>query len=228
MAGLGEYERKRDFGKTAEPAPRKKGAKGRKGAPRFVVQEHSATRLHWDLRLEHDGVGVSWAVPNGIPRDPNENRKAVHTEDHPLDYFSFEGEIPKGSYGAGTMRIWDHGTYEVEKWRDDEIIFAFDGERLHGRYALFRAGGPKDWMIHRIDPPEGERDPFPEPLPPMLAHDRRAAEVDPRLGGGARLGRRARDRPLPAGADRAARRRAGGHRRALARGPSAHPPDRRP
>jgi bifunctional non-homologous end joining protein LigD len=171
MAGLGEYERKRDFGKTAEPAPRKKGAKGRKGAPRFVVQEHSATRLHWDLRLEHDGVGVSWAVPNGIPRDPAENRKAVHTEDHPLDYFSFEGEIPKGSYGAGTMRIWDHGTFEIEKWRDDEIIFAFDGERLHGRYALFRAGGPKDWMIHRIDPPEGERDPFPEPLPPMLASD---------------------------------------------------------
>lgn len=169
MAGLGEYERKRDFGKTAEPAPRKKGAKGRKGAPRFVVQEHSATRLHWDLRLEHDGVGVSWAVPNGIPRDPAENRKAVHTEDHPLDYFSFEGEIPKGEYGAGTMRIWDHGTFEVEKWRDDEIIFAFDGERLHGRYALFRAGGPKDWMIHRIDPPEGEREPFPEPLPPMLA-----------------------------------------------------------
>jgi bifunctional non-homologous end joining protein LigD len=171
MAGLGEYKRKRDFGKTAEPAPRKKGAKGRKGAPRFVVQEHSATRLHWDLRLEHDGVGVSWAVPNGIPRDPAENRKAVHTEDHPLDYFNFEGEIPKGEYGAGTMRIWDHGTFEVEKWRDDEIIFAFDGERLHGRYALFRAGGPKDWMIHRIDPPEGERDPFPEPLPPMLAND---------------------------------------------------------
>jgi bifunctional non-homologous end joining protein LigD len=171
MAGLGEYERKRDFGKTAEPAPRKKGTKARKGAPRFVVQEHSATRLHWDLRLEHDGVGVSWAVPNGIPRDPAENRKAVHTEDHPLDYFNFEGEIPKGEYGAGTMRIWDHGTYEVEKWRDDEIIFAFDGERLHGRYALFRAGGPKDWMIHRIDPPEGERDPFPEPLPPMLAND---------------------------------------------------------
>jgi bifunctional non-homologous end joining protein LigD len=170
MAGLGEYERKRHFGKTAEPPPREERARRRKGAPRFVVQEHSATRLHWDLRLEHDGVGVSWAVPNGIPQDPTENRKAVHTEDHPLDYFSFEGEIPKGEYGAGTMRIWDHGTYELEKWREDEIIFAFDGERLHGRYALFRAGGPKDWMIHRIDPPEGERDPFPEPLPPMLAN----------------------------------------------------------
>jgi bifunctional non-homologous end joining protein LigD len=164
---LGEYERKRNFGKTAEPAPRR--AKRRRGVPRFVVQEHSATRLHWDLRLEHDGVGVSWAVPNGIPHDPAENRKAVHTEDHPLEYFSFEGTIPKGEYGAGTMAIWDHGTFETEKWREDEIIVAFDGERLQGRYVLFRAGGPKDWMIHRIDPPAEERDPFPEPLPPMLA-----------------------------------------------------------
>jgi bifunctional non-homologous end joining protein LigD len=165
---LTEYERKRDFGKTAEPAPAKRPRAG-KGAPRFVVQEHSATRLHWDLRLEHDGVGVSWAVPNGIPHDPAENRKAVHTEDHPLDYFSFEGEIPKGEYGAGTMAIWDSGTYEPEKWEDGEIIFSFAGKRLHGRYVLFRAGGPKDWMIHRIDPPEGERDPFPDPLPPMSA-----------------------------------------------------------
>jgi bifunctional non-homologous end joining protein LigD len=165
---LAEYERKRDFGKTAEPAAARR-ARWREGAPRFVVQQHDATRLHWDLRLEHDGVGVSWAVPNGIPHDPSENRKAVHTEDHPLEYFSFEGEIPKGEYGGGTVQIWDSGTYEQEKWEDGEIIFAFEGKRLHGRYVLFRAGGPKDWMIHRIDPPERERDPFPEPLPPMSA-----------------------------------------------------------
>ncbi|HKZ12426.1 MAG TPA: non-homologous end-joining DNA ligase [Solirubrobacterales bacterium] len=170
MAKLTEYERKRDFGKTAEPAP-KKGAGKRPGKPRFVVQEHSATRLHWDLRLEHDGVGVSWAVPNGIPRDPSENRKAVHTEDHPLEYMSFEGEIPKGEYGAGTMKIWDSGTYEPEKWRDGEIIFRFEGKRLRGRYVLFRAGAPKDWMIHRMDPAEGDPDPFPEPFRPMLAND---------------------------------------------------------
>jgi bifunctional non-homologous end joining protein LigD len=168
MAKLSEYERKRDFGKTAEPAP-SKGGRGRKGNPRFVVQEHSATRLHWDLRLEHDGVGVSWAVPNGIPRDPEENRKAVHTEDHPLEYMTFEGEIPKGEYGAGMMKVWDSGTYEPEKWRDGEIIFRFEGKRLHGRYVLFRAGGPKDWMIHRMDPAEGDRDPFPEPVRPMSA-----------------------------------------------------------
>jgi bifunctional non-homologous end joining protein LigD len=170
MAKLSEYERKRDFGKTAEPAP-SKGGRVRKGNPRFVVQEHSATRLHWDLRLEHDGVGVSWAVPNGIPRDPDENRKAVHTEDHPLKYMTFEGEIPKGEYGAGTIKVWDSGTYEPEKWRDGEIIFRFEGKRLHGRYVLFRAGGPKDWMIHRMDPAEGDRDPFPEPFQPMLANE---------------------------------------------------------
>jgi bifunctional non-homologous end joining protein LigD len=171
MAKLSEYERKRDFGKTAEPAPRKAGRARKGNNPRFVVQEHSATRLHWDLRLEHDGVGVSWAVPNGIPRDPEENRKAVHTEDHPLEYMTFAGEIPKGEYGAGTMKIWDTGTYEPEKWRDGEIIIRFEGKRLHGRYVLFRAGGPQDWMIHRMDPAEGDPDPFPEPFQPMLANE---------------------------------------------------------
>jgi bifunctional non-homologous end joining protein LigD len=165
---LTEYERKRDFGKTAEPAPKPRRAK--KGAPRFVVQEHSARRLHWDLRLEHEGVAASWAIPNGIPEDPAENRKAVHTEDHPLEYLEWEGEIPKGEYGAGTMTIWDSGTYELEKWEAGKVMVEFDGERLRGRYALFRAGkDEKDWMIHRIDPPARERDPFPENVVPMLA-----------------------------------------------------------
>src|SRR3954469_15444856 len=101
---LREYERKRDFKATPEPA----GAQSTATAdlPRFVIQEHSATRLHWDLRLEHDGVLLSWAIPNGIPQSPDENRKAVHTEDHPLEYLDFHGEIPKGNYGAGTMTIW--------------------------------------------------------------------------------------------------------------------------
>jgi bifunctional non-homologous end joining protein LigD len=165
---LDEYERKRDFGKTAEPAPKRRRKK--KGAPRFVVQEHSARRLHWDLRLEHEGVAASWAIPNGIPEDPEENRKAVHTEDHPLEYLDWEGEIPKGEYGAGTMRIWDAGTYELEKWEPGKVMVEFHGERLQGRYALFRAGKEeKDWMIHRIDPPAHERDPFPENVVPMLA-----------------------------------------------------------
>jgi len=165
---LGEYERKRDFDTTPEPSGKKR--RQGKGMPRFVVQEHSARRLHWDLRLEREGVAVSWAVPNGIPNDPSENRKAVHTEDHPLEYLDFEGEIPAGEYGAGTMRIWDRGTYEVEKWEKGKIVFSFSGERLSGRYALFRAGaGAKDWMIHRIDPPSEARDPFPESVVPMLA-----------------------------------------------------------
>jgi bifunctional non-homologous end joining protein LigD len=165
---LTDYERKRDFEKTSEPAPKKRHQ--RKGAPRFVVQEHSARRLHWDLRLEHEGVAASWAIPNGIPESPEENRKAVHTEDHPLEYLSWEGEIPKGEYGGGTMVIWDSGTYELEKWEKGKVVVAFHGERLRGRYALFRAGkAEKDWMIHRIDPPGRERDPFPENLVPMLA-----------------------------------------------------------
>ncbi len=175
---LGEYERKRDFAATPEPAAKKRTAKkgqtkkriGKKGAPRFVVQEHSARRLHWDLRLEHDGVAVSWAIPNGIPEEPSENRKAVHTEDHPLEYLDFEGEIPAGEYGAGTMRIWDRGTYEPHKWEPGKVVLSFAGERLRGRYALFRAGAAeKDWMIHRIDPPAEPRDPFPESVVPMLA-----------------------------------------------------------
>src|SRR5215203_4049276 len=168
MENLGEYERKRDFGKTSEPSSKRRRKK--KGAPRFVVQEHSARRLHWDLRLEHEGVAASWAIPNGIPETPDENRKAVHTEDHPLEYLEWEGEIPKGEYGAGTMRVWDSGTYELEKWEKGKVVVDFHGERLRGRYALFRAGkGEKDWMIHRIDPPLRERDPFPESLVPMLA-----------------------------------------------------------
>jgi bifunctional non-homologous end joining protein LigD len=170
---LAEYERKRDFATTSEPAaakPRPRKGKRGKEPPRFVVQEHSARRLHWDLRLEHGGVAVSWAIPNGIPADPEENRKAVHTEDHPLEYLEFEGEIPAGEYGAGTMKIWDRGTYAVQKWTEGKVVVEFAGGRLRGRYALFRAGrAEKDWMIHRIDPPGEVRDPFPEALVPMLA-----------------------------------------------------------
>jgi bifunctional non-homologous end joining protein LigD len=165
---LEEYERKRDFETTSEPRPRRR--RGKKKLPRFVVQEHSARRLHWDLRLERDGVAPSWAIPNGIPRDPGENRKAVHTEDHPLEYLGFEGEIPAGEYGAGTMRIWDSGTYECVKWEEGKVVVDFAGERVRGKYALFRAGKQeKDWMIHRIDPPAEQADPFPDSIVPMAA-----------------------------------------------------------
>jgi bifunctional non-homologous end joining protein LigD len=168
---LGDYERRRDFESTPEPRPKtRRSTKGKKDSARFVVQEHSARRLHWDLRLERDGLAVSWAIPNGIPDDPSENRKAIHTEDHPLKYLEFEGDIPEGQYGAGSMRIWDHGTYECHKWEKEKVIFSFAGERLSGKYALFRAGkSEKDWMIHRIDPPSEGRDPFPDQVVPMLA-----------------------------------------------------------
>jgi bifunctional non-homologous end joining protein LigD len=164
---LRTYRAKRDFEATSEPRGEAPG--GSDERPRFVVQEHSARSLHWDLRLEHDGVLLSWAVPRGIPDDPDDNRLAVRTEDHPLEYLDFHGEIPEGEYGAGTMTIYDQGTYEPEKLRDDEVIAVFHGERMQGRYALFRTRG-RDWMIHRMDPPvDPDREPMPERLQPMLA-----------------------------------------------------------
>ncbi len=165
---LSDYERKRDLAATPEPGAGEAAAPSER--PRFAIQEHHARRLHWDLRLERDGVLASWAIPNGIPEDPAENRKAVRTEDHPLEYLEFEGEIPAGQYGAGTMSVWDRGTYECEKFRDDEVMVVFHGERVRGRYVLFRAGrDPKDWMIHRMDPPDPGREPMPERVAPMLA-----------------------------------------------------------
>jgi bifunctional non-homologous end joining protein LigD len=164
---LGTYRGKRDFARTPEPAG--KGSKD-DGAPRFVVQEHHARRLHWDLRLEHDGALASWALPRGVPEHPDENRLAVHTEDHPLEYLEFEGDIPKGEYGAGSMSVWDRGTFEAEKFRENEVIATFHGERVKGRYALFQTRG-QDWLIHRMDPPEDpDYEPMPDRLAPMLAH----------------------------------------------------------
>src|SRR5215207_10448429 len=168
---LRTYKTKRGFDATPEPA----GAPGAEDAPRprFVIQEHHATRLHWDLRLERDGVLVSFAVPNGLPDAPKENRLAVHTEDHPLEYLEFHGEIPRGNYGAGSMTIWDRGTYEELKWEPRKIEVALHGERVEGSYALFPIGKDaqsKDWMIHRMDPPaDPSAQAMPDRLVPMLA-----------------------------------------------------------
>jgi bifunctional non-homologous end joining protein LigD len=179
---LKRYRNKRDFDKTPEPdgaaaaAKKRKRAKrttAKQTAPRFVIHEHSATRLHWDLRLERDGVLASWAVPKGLPPAPKENHLAVWTEDHPLEYVDFHGEIPKGQYGAGTMKIWDRGSYEVLKWEPRKIEVALHGERVDARYALFpiaQGDDPKEWMIHRMDPPaDAAREPMPEHIKPMLA-----------------------------------------------------------
>ena len=158
---LGEYARKRDFDRTPEPSGvpaddtevPEPAATDDGDRRRFVIQQHDATRLHWDLRLEHEGVLLSWALPRGLPWDPQRNHLAVHTEDHPLEYISFEGHIPEGSYGAGEMTVWDQGTYEAEKIEARKVIVVLDGHRSHGRYALFQTRG-RDWMIHRMDPAE--------------------------------------------------------------------------
>ena len=113
MDRLADYRSKRDPARTPEPVPDSPAGAETPDGPVFVVQEHHARRLHWDLRLERDGVLVSWALPKGVPDDPAVNHLAVHTEDHPLEYATFHGEIPRGEYGAGSMTIWDQGTYEV-------------------------------------------------------------------------------------------------------------------
>ncbi|WP_433301347.1 DNA polymerase ligase N-terminal domain-containing protein [Actinoplanes sp. CA-030573] len=161
---LGEYRRKRDESKTPEPVPA--SHPGETGQNRFVIQQHHARALHWDVRLERNGVLVSFAVPRGLPRDRTRNNLAKHTEDHPLEYLTFAGEIPAGEYGGGTMKIFDTGTYDTLKWRDDEIEVTFHGERATGRYIFFQTSGT-DWMVRRMDPPEPGWEPMPDELRPM-------------------------------------------------------------
>ena len=164
---LADYEAKRDFKKTPEPGARVPTKKAKE--LRFVVQEHHARRLHWDFRLERDGVLVSWAVPKGVPPDPKKNHLAVHVEDHPLDYIDFAGDIPAGNYGAGQVSIWDHGTYETHKWSEREVMVTLRGERVQGKYVLFKTDGV-NWMIHRMDPPQDAgRTPMPEGIEPMFS-----------------------------------------------------------
>ena len=150
---LGEYERKRKPKQTPEPSGRKRATRRRGREPIFVVQRHDARRLHYDFRLERDGVLASWAVPKGVPLEPGEQHLAVHVEDHPLEYGSFEGEIPKGNYGAGTVEIWDRGTYDLlEEKPDGGLTVRLHGERLDGTWALVPAhlsGDEKNWLILR-------------------------------------------------------------------------------
>ncbi|GLW92028.1 non-homologous end-joining DNA ligase [Actinokineospora globicatena] len=170
MAGLGEYRRKRDARKTPEPVP-VDGALPVGDDNTFVIQEHHASRLHWDVRLERGGVLVSWAVPRGLPTEQGDIRLAVHTEDHPMEYATFEGEIPRGEYGGGRMVIWDRGTYETVKWSDREVAVVFSGERVRGKYTFFHGGkSEKDWMVRRSEPPQkSDWIALPPALEPMLA-----------------------------------------------------------
>jgi DNA ligase D-like protein (predicted 3'-phosphoesterase) len=143
---LSEYASKRNFEVTAEP----KGGEKKEEKLIFVIQEHHARRLHYDLRLESGGVLKSWAVPKGMPENSEQRRLAVETEDHPFEYASFEGTIPVGQYGAGTVKIWDKGHYETKVWENDKIEFTLKGQRLKGRYVLVRLKKAKDdksWLL---------------------------------------------------------------------------------
>lgn len=169
---LTTYRSMRDASKTPEPVPNKPPKTGNND--KFVIQEHHARRLHYDLRLERDGVLVSWAVPKNLPDTPSVNHLAVHTEDHPLEYLTFHGEIPKGEYGGGKMIIWDTGTYEAEKFNDvppdspkdgGEVIINLRGEKIDGRYALIQTDG-KNWLAHRM---KDQKRPHAGDLAPMLS-----------------------------------------------------------
>ena len=164
---LTTYRRMRDSAKTPEPVPSAEPAVGQNNT--FVIQEHHARRLHYDFRLERDGVLVSWAVPKNLPETPSVNHLAVQTEDHPLEYAAFEGSIPKGEYGGGEVRVWDSGTYDTEKFFDadhgGEVIVTLHGRRISGRYALIHTDG-KNWLAHRT---KEQPEPAPRDLAPMLA-----------------------------------------------------------
>jgi bifunctional non-homologous end joining protein LigD len=169
---LTTYRSMRDPGKTREPVPHEPPTVGNDDT--FVIQEHHARRLHYDFRLERNGVLVSWAVPKNLPETTSVNHLAVHTEDHPLEYATFEGTIPKGEYGGGEVIVWDSGTYEAEKFRDNapdgpekggEVIVTLHGSKISGRYALIQTGG-KNWLAHRM---KEQAQPTPDDLAPMLA-----------------------------------------------------------
>lgn len=177
---LTEYQRKRDFEKTAEPSGKRTKSPSRASSReqlRFVIQKHDASRLHYDLRLEMDGVMKSWAVPKGPSADPSVKRLAMQVEDHPIDYNTFEGTIPAGEYGGGTVMLWDNGTYEIEtpvqddmnaaahdEYERGELKLNFHGKRIKGSYALVRTKGmggsaaKPSWLLikHRDDTAQPE------------------------------------------------------------------------
>ena len=154
---LEEYRRKRDFEKTPEPAPKPVAKKKAKDLPLFFIQRHDATRLHYDFRLEMDGVLKSWAVPKGPSLEPLSKHLAMHVEDHPVDYGNFEGNIPKGEYGGGSVMLWDRGTFELlgdapgaDQIKRGDLKFRLHGEKLNGEFALVQMKGRgkgNEWLI---------------------------------------------------------------------------------
>ena len=188
---LETYRAKRDASKTSEPVPEGPSTRGAE-EPIFVIQEHHATARHFDTRLERDGVLVSWAVPKGPPLRRSTQRLAVQTEDHPMEYATFEGTIPKGEYGAGTVSIWDSGTVEIETWEQDKIVFTLEGRPDGGlggtprRYALIRTDEESNWLLRltKEQPsslpgrrPSTSRTQQPEIPSPMLARLGRSRDL---------------------------------------------------
>ena len=195
MGELGTYRHKRDFEKTAEPegasgrSPKGRG-RGKTSGGMFCIQKHAARALHYDLRLELDGVLVSWAVPKGPSYDPKNKRLAMHVEDHPIEYGDFEGTIPKGEYGGGTVMLWDTGTWEPlegdphEGLEKGELKFRLQGERLRGGWVLIHTGGRRDrpenqWLLIKEGDDEarrGEPDPW-GPEDQSISTGRTMAEI---------------------------------------------------
>lgn len=183
------YSEKRSFDKTPEPAPESEGnVDPGRAVPgtTFVIHQHHARRLHFDLRLEmmngNVPVLVSWAVPKNLPRRPGDKHLAVHVEDHPFDYSSFEGTIPEGNYGAGEVRIFDRGTYEVMEQEPGKLTVRLRGDRVAGEYHMFQTGSkdrdPNDWLVFLGKDLRSEPDPLPEPIPMLATLDREPFDDD--------------------------------------------------
>jgi bifunctional non-homologous end joining protein LigD len=194
---LAKYRGMRSADRTPEPVPAEPATPGE--GTSWVVQKHQASRLHFDFRLEQEGVLVSWAVPKGLPATAKQNRLAVQTEDHPLEYGSFAGTIPKGEYGAGKVEIWDAGEYELEKWRDDEVIGTLHGRPDGGlggepyRFALIRTDAAKrQWLVHRMKEQDPVRDARIKGYAPPASAAGGTAAVGKAAAGKTAIGKRSR------------------------------------
>ena len=148
---LSEYRKKRNFALTPEPQGTTHNISNKTHKPRFVIQEHWASHHHFDFRLETKGILESWAVPKGIPEKVGIKRLAIHTENHPLEYLNFEGIIPQGLYGAGRVKIFDKGNYQLIEKSKNKIIFYLQGEKIQGKFVLLKLSCPQQWLIEKIE-----------------------------------------------------------------------------
>ncbi|MGH7230726.1 MAG: DNA polymerase ligase N-terminal domain-containing protein [Nitrospiraceae bacterium] len=201
MSALEEYKKKRDFKQTSEPAPMKKdSSSGRL----FVIQKHCASRLHYDLRLEDGGVLKSWAVPKGPSLDPSVKRLAMAVEDHPVDYADFEGIIPEGEYGGGTVMVWDRGTYQAEgtddvagALRKGELKLTLNGEKLKGSWVLVRTRD-RQWLLIKHRDRYASKNDITTANPASIVTGRLLADIAEDDGGDVEKARAA-DPPKPSG-----------------------------